>query len=311
LQWRPGGDRIAHVMADWILTTAHALNGLLMIGMPLALALLLTARFRQSWRLIWIGAGTFVLSQVVHLPANMALNRLFTSGTLPMPPAAWRVPLFAALGGLSAGLFEEGARYAAYRWWARDARSWSKALVLGCGHGGAEAVLLGVLALYGLLSLLSLRGVDLSTLVPAEQLGAAQQQVNAYWNMPWPAALLGAVERALTIPVQIGLSVLVLQVFARGQLRWLWLAMAWHAAIDAVIVGYLSPTLQAFAWGAYAVEGAVAVTTAVSLVLIFCLRRPEPVPSPEPARQFAPAPLLPLREVPETEETLEGTRYHD
>jgi uncharacterized membrane protein YhfC len=306
-----GGDRIADVVSDWGLTIALAANGLLMIGLPLALAVVLTRRFGQTWRLIGIGAGTFVLSQVAHIPANLGLGWLFTSSTVPELPSAWKLPVSAAIAGLSAGLLEEGARYAMYRWWARDARSWSKALLLGSGHGGAEAVLLGLLALYSLVRLFSLRGVDLSTLVPAEQLAAAQQQINAYWNMPWYAALLGALERTLTIPVQIGMSVLVLQVFTRGQLRWLWLAIGWHAVTDGVIVGYLVPTLQAYTWAPYAIEGAVAVTTAISLSLIFLLRRPEPEPAPYPAVEAAPAMAFRSREIPVTEETLEGTRYYD
>jgi uncharacterized membrane protein YhfC len=215
------------------------------------------------------------------------------------------------VAGLSAGLCEEGARYAAYRWWARDARSWSKALLLGCGHGGAESILLGLLVLYGLLSLWSLRGTDLSTLVPAEQLAAAQRQIDAYWSMPWYEAVLGAVERALTIPVQMGFSVLVLQVFTRQQVRWLFLAIAWHAAIDGVIAGYLAQVWQGVEWAPYALEGAVAVTTAISLALIWLLRTPEPDLAAAPAAEPSPPPVFQPREIPETEEALEGTRYHD
>jgi len=230
---------------------------------------------------------------------------------VPAPAGAWKVPFFAVVGGLSAGLCEEGARYAMYRWWARDARSWSKALLLGCGHGGAESILFGLLALLSLLNLWTVRGLDLSTLVPAEQLAAAQAQVDAYWGMPWYQALLGAVERALTIPVQIGFSVLVLQVFIRRQLRWLFLAIAWHAAIDAVIAGYLAQVWQGRDWALYALEGAVAVTTAISLALCWLLRAPEPEPAAAPAAEPSPPPAFRPRAIPETEENLEGTRYHD
>jgi len=298
-------------MSTPALTVLHALNGLLMVAMPLALALFLARRFGLSWRLFWIGAATFVLSQALHIPANLGLNWLFTSGGVPAPGGAWRIPFFAALAGLSAGLFEEGARYAVYRWWARDARSWSRALLLGCGHGGAESILLGLLALYSLFSLASLRGADLGSLVPAEQLAAAQAQIDAYWSMPGFQALLGAVERALSIPVQIGLSVLVLQTFTRRQIRWLFLAIAWHAAIDAVIAGYLAQVWQGRAWAPYALEGAVAVATAISLAIIWLLRTPEPRPAPVPTAAPGPLPAFQPREVTETAETLEETRYHD
>jgi uncharacterized membrane protein YhfC len=300
-------------MNESILLLTYPLNCMLMIFLPVGLGMLLTRRFDLRWRLFWIGGATFLLSQVVHIPVNLLIDRLFTSGAIPMPPPAWELPIFAAIGGLSAGLFEETARYAAFRWWAREARTWRQALLLGAGHGGIESIALGLLALTSVISMFAVRGADLSTLVPADQLPYAQQQVVAFWSMPWYGSLLGALERALTIPVQIGLSVLVLQAFTRRQIGWLFLAILWHAAIDGIIAGYLMPIwVRQFDGAIYAVEGAVAVTTALSLGLIFLLRRREaPVTAPEPAAAPRPAPVFRRRGVAETRESLEDTRYHD
>jgi uncharacterized membrane protein YhfC len=46
---------------------AHLLNGLLMILLPIGLGIYLTRKLSLGWRLWWIGAGTFVLSQVGHI----------------------------------------------------------------------------------------------------------------------------------------------------------------------------------------------------------------------------------------------------
>jgi uncharacterized membrane protein YhfC len=83
----------------------------MMICVPVLLGIWLTRKFKPGWRLSGIGAVTFFLSQVLHLPFNSLLNSLFLRGILPLPPTAWRVPFKALVGGLSAGFFEETARY--------------------------------------------------------------------------------------------------------------------------------------------------------------------------------------------------------
>src|SRR5512146_2676712 len=128
-----------------ILVVTRLLNGLLMIGLPVALGFFLTRRFHLGWRLWWIGAATFIISQVGHIPFNWIFTRLFALKYLPTPPAEWSLVFNAVFLGLSAGLFEELARAGVYRWWADDARSWRKGVLLGAGHGGVEAIILGAL----------------------------------------------------------------------------------------------------------------------------------------------------------------------
>ncbi len=203
-----------------LLFLAHLLNGLLMVGMPIGLGIYLTRRFHIGWRLWWIGAATFVISQIGHIPFNSWLTSLFQSGALPQPPAAW-IPYFnPVVLGLSAGLFEELSRTAVYAWWAKDGRSWRRGVLMGAGHGGIEAIILGALVLYTFLQMAALRTVDLTTIFPPTQVAAAQSQVSAYWSASVPASLLGAVERLFTIPTQICFSIIVLQAFTRRQPAW-------------------------------------------------------------------------------------------
>lgn len=281
----------------------YLLNGLLMLALPLGLAIYLTRKFKAGWGLWWIGAATFILSQVGHIPFNAGLTRLFQAGVLPSPPADWRLPFNAVVLGLSAGLWEELARYAMYRWWAKDARSWRSGLLAGAGHGGIEAILLGLLVLWGFLQMMALRGVDISTVVPPEQAGLAQQQFDAYWSAPWYAAMLGAVERLFTLPFHIGLSLLVLQVFTRGQSRWLWLAAGWHALGDAL--GYYT----ANTWGPYWAEAVIGGLALISLGIIFALRTPEPSPEDSPAPAAPPPPVFVPDQVAETPDNLADTRF--
>ncbi len=292
---------------------AHLLNGLLMVGMPIALVVYLTRRFRIGWHLWWIGAATFVLSQVGHIPFNALLAQMFKVGVLPQPPAAWLPYINPVVLGLSAGLFEELSRAAMYAWWVKDARSWWRGVLLGAGHGGAEAILLGALVLYTFWQLATLRYANLSNLFPAGQVKLAQQQVQAYWSSPWTVTLLGAVERLFTIPTQICLSVIVLQAFIHRQPGWVALAVLWHATLDGVAV-YLSSLWQGQPWSPYAIEGVIGVMAVISMVILFALHRPEPepetvlaapVPEPIPLQSIQPVDLS--QEI--KPEALDRTRY--
>jgi uncharacterized membrane protein YhfC len=288
------------------------LNGLLMITIPLLVGVYVTRRFKLGWRLFWIGAATFILSQVGHIPFNTWFFGLFNSGTLPMPPEAWRVPFFALLGGLSAGIWEECARYSTYRWWAKDARTFGKGILLGAGHGGMEAIILGGIVLYTFVYMLALRGRDLATVVPTDQLALAQEQVSAYWSTPLGLSLLGVVERAITIPFHITCSVIVLQVFLRRQIRWLWLAILLHTLVDALIPGIFWPLLKSYPWGSYALEVLLGLTLLADYFILRWLYTPEPQvepvelpPLPEPLS------LASLGEIPETSDNLENSRYNN
>jgi len=258
----------------------HALNALLMIALPVLLGVFIARRWHMSWGLFGVGAVTFVASQVVHLPLNIGLTWLFANHILPNPPVEWKLPFNLVVLGLTAGLCEETARFVVYRWWIKSARTWREALMFGAGHGGAEAIILGVLAGIAFVQLAALRTTDLTTLpLTAEQLAALQMQLTDFWTASWSFSLLGAVERALALCLHLSLAVMVLQVFRRKQLWWLGAAILWHAIVNAVAL-YMFAT-----WGAYWSETVLAGLAAVSLGIVFALRSPVETPLP----QLAPA----------------------
>lgn len=254
-----------------ILYLTHPLNGLLMVSMPVLIGIFISRKFKLGWRLWWIGVATFVLSQVGHIPFNAAVGLLMQRGVLPSPSPEYALLFSAVFLGLSAGLWEEGLRYATYRWWAKDARGWSKALMLGVGHGGIEAILFGLIVLLNFVVMLALRGADLSNLFPPEQLKALAEQSDVYWSLPWYDSLLGALERAFAIPIHICLSVLVLQSFTRNKIRWLFIAIVWHSVVNSVAVYMLQNQ------GIYLTELGIGVMSLISIAAIFALRQPEPI----------------------------------
>jgi uncharacterized membrane protein YhfC len=290
-----------------LLYITHPLNGIIMIVLPVALALYLTRHFKTGWKLFLIGAATFVLSQLGHIPFNYLLTLLFQRGVLPTPPEQYELIFRAVILGLSAGLWEEAARYASYRWWAKDARTWGRALVFGSGHGGLEAIILGLIVLITFIQMVGLRTMDLSTVIPPAQLATAQQQVETYWNLSWYDTLLGSIERISALAFHLSASVIVFQCFIRKQIRWLGFAILWHALLDAVAVYSIEM------WGAYVAEVLIGVLGLASIAIIFILKTPEPdtnekqdLPPVMDASSLKPAPEF----VEEDAELLEKTRYN-
>jgi uncharacterized membrane protein YhfC len=266
-----------------VLSVTYFINGFLMIAMPVSLTIYLTRKFKQGWRLVWIGAATFIFSQVLHIPFNALITPFFRRFGFIALPEVLQNAIISFFLGLSAGLFEELSRYAMYRWWARDARSWSKGLLAGAGHGGIEAIILGILVLYGYGQMLIMRGMDISTLVTPDKVELVNAQIQAYWSAPWTLTMLGALERLFTIPLHLAYSLLVLQAFIRKNIWWVGLAIVTHALVDGVAV-----FVSQIGVSALVIEGIIGIFAIGSMVIVFTLRQTAPQPDLVPA----PAPVI-------------------
>jgi uncharacterized membrane protein YhfC len=242
-----------------MLTAAYIVSFVGMMIMPIILWIYFTRKFALSWRLVLAGGLTFIASQVLHIPLVIGMGSFLQT-----------VPLIvnAIILGLLAGIFEETARYILFTFILKNSRSWKEGILVGLGHGGTEALLLGIFAAIGFANMVIYRNIDLSTVpsIPPEQLELAKQQVAAYWSAPWYMALLGFVERIFTICLHVSLSVMVLYAIAYGKPIWFWLALLWHALVDAVAV-YVGQEV-----GLLAAEGLVAISAMISLWIIFRMR---------------------------------------
>lgn len=244
---------------------------------PLALGLFARRRLGVSWRYFGYGALIFVLFQLIsRVPLTLFIQSLIAPQLQASRAAliGWIV-----ISALTAGLFEELGRYIGYRWlMKREEKTWDKGVMYGLGHGGIESMLLvaGLLAIT-LIQVLALARTDLSTLpLTPEQRALAQQQLAAIAAQPDWAPLLGAWERLWAIPLHVALSLVVLQVFRRGSIRWLWLAILAHAAVDLVAAG-AAPILALSGMAALLVpEAIVTVVGLISLWAIWALRDQPP-----------------------------------
>lgn len=230
---------------------------------PLLVGFYIRRRYGVRWRFFLYGALIFFLFQMIsRVPAVLVVQGLLTPYLQSSQIAlyAWYVVL-----ALTAGLFEEGGRYLGYRFLIKNDRTWQVGLMYGAGHGGIESMLLiGGSVLLGLIGIIALSTGDPSQLnLSPEQLAVAQQQIA---SLNWWDPLLGAYERFITLFFHIALSVMVLQCFLRGSLKWLWLAILIHALVDLAAI-LLAPLI-----GAVWVEVALTLTLPLSFGIIYYFR---------------------------------------
>jgi len=152
----------------------------------------------------------------------------------------WILAIWIIFLSFTAGLFEEFGRYVGYRWMMnRDPKTWKIGVLYGLGHGGIESIILvGVnnLAAFGLLLFLPV----IQRIFPQEITGALNQQVALLTGIPSWMPLLASWERFWTIPVHVALSVIVLQVFIRRGIKWLWMAIGFHTIVNLFVVGLVT-----------------------------------------------------------------------
>jgi len=212
-------------------------------------------KFHWDKRIIVAGATAFIASQVVHLPLNWGLGQMgWLGATLPLSN------LDALILGLTAGLCEELARYGAMRWWVSEVRDVSKASGFGLGHGGIEALLIGILGCFSIINMIALQTMDLSTLgLEPAQLEMVEQQVLSFQEQPFWQPMLSFVERSMAVINHVWMSVLVMVSLARNQVRWLVAAILWHTLINASAVMVLRDH------GALATEAALFACTLLAI----------------------------------------------
>jgi uncharacterized membrane protein YhfC len=260
-----------HIPPALVITTALAV--VFVIGYPLALGVIVHKKLAVGWKYFWFGALVFLVSQlltrtpiVTVLQATVLTRLLLTSTAF-----TW---IWLLILAISAGLFEEVGRYAGYRLLLRrESKTWAKAVMFGLGHGGLESiVVVGGQIVLTAINTIMLSTIDVSTLPAAQRQGVLQlfAAINAE---PFWLPLLAAWERLWTIPLQVALAVMVVQVFRRQQIRWLLLAILFHALVD-FLAGALP---QAFGHSLaimLLVEGIVCVFGLISVWIIWRLREP-------------------------------------
>ena len=258
----------ASVHTGWLI--ALATTGIFAILYPFILAIIARIRLNVPWRYFWYGTLVFLVFQLVtRVPAVFALNNVFASQL--KASGVFRFVWYLTLA-FTAGLFEEVGRYIGYRvFMRREEKTWSKAVMYGIGHGGIESiVLIGALGLLSLVNIIVTSSLNLNELTPSQN-ATVIQQFAALNAQPECLPFLSAWERLWTLPIHIALSVIVLQVFRRNNIAWLWLAILSHTIVDFSTIEIVQ-VLGASTTASLITEGVVALFGIGAIMIIWRLR---------------------------------------
>lgn len=183
----------------------------LMVGFPVALAIVFGRRFHLPARIFFLAAGFYLLNLVAQAPFLFLWQSQF--GKLP-----WAA---LALTTLTYGMCEETMRYFSFRAGRvmRANRTANGALLAGVGHGGAEAILFALGGVAGVVA----------ALVAPQTLGPTN--VASILNGPWWMFLAMGASRILAITAHLGFATLIVLAYRRS---WLFfpLAIFMHVLVD-------------------------------------------------------------------------------
>lgn len=235
----------------------------LMVVFPIVIGLMLRRRYGVGWRIFLFGGATFVASQVVHLPLNYALGLI--SGEWGV--ALWPLLPMALVAGLSAGVCEQAARWVVLRFVLPGVRGWRHALQFGAGHGGVEAIILGLLVMASVVQMVFVQQSGIEALgLGSEKAAQALQMLQAFWGMPLYAPVLGGLERVFTVAFHVAMAVLVMRAVVHCRAVYWMAAVVAHTVYDGWAV-WAMRTLG-LAW----TELGLAVAAAAGVWLIVRLR---------------------------------------
>ncbi len=247
-----------------MLLTAHAVEVLVLIGGPLWAARTLTRRWHLPFGVFGIGLLTFVFGQVLQMGLAWTFRRSFEVGALPLPPPEAAPLASAILAGLVAALTDEPIRLWAFRRYLPEQTNARTGVLVGLGHGGAQAMLGGLLVLLMATLALLFRGQTFDDMQRLGMEGRAAvrlgMKVFAWWEQS-PLDVLAALGReAALVVMHVGLTVAVACTPTRGW-RFFSIAIVAHA-VAASGVAYVAAVpdewVVATTYGGAAALGALA-----------------------------------------------------
>ena len=230
--------------------------GLLQIAIPIGLGYWARKKFDVKWKVFGFGALFFILVQVVHIPLVLITQTPIALYLTQLAFSQMVILIILAIYlGLLAGLFEELGRFYVFkRFFKRKKIKLNKenALMFGLGWGGLESIFVAMLMFLTMFSYTlatSLTEQDILDLneeyggfLTQEQLDAIKVQNEAFMSITPLDLLPSLFERIMALTLQIAFSLLVFTSVLNSRKLLLYLAIAWHAALDFFAVFLISLT---------------------------------------------------------------------
>lgn len=215
-----------------------AVSGICMILLAVILAIVWQKRTHAPIQPMVAGAIVFpVFALMLKTPVALPLFYLDNSVSREINAS----PVLSYLvAGILAGIFEETGRLVAFSILKKKFTARETAISYGIGHGGFEAVYIGISMLsFIVMALLVNTGntAELTKNLTPEQVPMAMEQLSKYASQSFGLSMLGIIERIAAVMLQIGLSILVFRAVYDRRRFWLYpLAMLLHTLIDFSIV---------------------------------------------------------------------------
>ena len=208
---------------------AMAATGIICIFGPIVLAIIWKRRTGAKIYDALLGAATFVL--FVYLFEGACHS--FVLGGKNGAAITGNPWLYAAYGGIMAGLFEETGRFLTFRFFLKKENHKSTGVMYGIGHGGIEAILIAGLSMISNIAVCAMINNGMSeVLISSDPTGTVAAAITALQTTPWYVFLVSAVERAAALTLHISLSVMVFAAVRQGRAGQYFLAIFFHFVVD-------------------------------------------------------------------------------
>lgn len=239
---------------------------LLSVGFPVALIIWVMNKYRPGFIPVLVGILVFIVTQVL---IRFNLIKAFTMSESGLSFILANPILYLVILSLTAGIFEEGGRFLAYKFLMKNKREWRHGVAYGIGHGGIEAVIILSIPLLANIanSILINQGGLTSSVLSAETVAQLQAIAPALTNTPSFMFLIGGFERVLAIILHIALSILVLYGVNRKKIGYLFIAILAHGLVNFIAV-YLMQNINVFVMEAF-----MLIVAILSTVYIIRMRK--------------------------------------
>lgn len=225
------------------LSIAFVIAILIEVALPVFLLIFVVKNARIGWMIIVIGVMIYMIAQTIQIPILAWVSGLLDNDAFDTK-AVW-MPIFeGVILGLVVGIIVEGVRWGAFKYVKQLKGTIPHAIGSGLGYGASETIIMvGIPMVISFVNMLLYKNADASD--PSLQEGLAAQ-VQAFWMLPWYTPLIGAFERITSMIANVALSMMVLQVFTKGKIKYLFFAMIWHIMLEAIPVIMIGYGVQAW-----------------------------------------------------------------
>ncbi|MEG0843509.1 MAG: YhfC family glutamic-type intramembrane protease [Romboutsia sp.] len=204
-----------------------------------------------------IGILMFFISQIVIRIPILTYVLPNTMWFIKMSMNPWVYGIFL---GLTAGIFEEVARYIGFKYILKNNNRYIDGISYGFGHGGIEAILITGVSLFSTLifAIMLNKGANLPEEVYTMMVSLTETD-----------AFLGGFERICAITIHIGLSIIVLYSVQKRKIIYLGIAILIHTIVNAPIV--IFPAI--FNIGVIGAELYIFVCALILGLLVLCSKK--------------------------------------